>query len=196
IYISHKLEEVFAVADRITVLRDGETIATCRRDDIDGGELVRLMVGREPTEVYPKRAVELGGIALELKGVSNRTLGVQQVSMTVRRGEIVGIAGLVGSGRTELAETIFGLTPCDEGRILVNGAAARIESPIDAIRLGLGYVPEDRQQHGVIADLSVAANITLNNLRAVSPWGLLDAAAERRAAAKYVDQLRIKTPSL
>jgi rhamnose transport system ATP-binding protein len=196
IYISHKLEEVFSVADRMTVLRDGESIATRRRDDIDRGELVRVMVGRELAAVYPKRSVPLGAVALELRGVSNSTRGVRQISLTVRRGEILGIGGLVGSGRTELAETIFGLTPCDGGGILVNGAAATIADPADAIRLGIAYVPEDRQRHGVIADLSIAANITLNKLAAVSTAGLIDADAERRAARSYVDRLRIKTPSV
>jgi rhamnose transport system ATP-binding protein len=207
VYISHKLEEIFAVADRITVLRDGESIATRRREEIERGELVRLMVGRELTAMYPRGArhvpdtclapgVAARGAALELRNVSNSARGVRQVSLTVRRGEIVGIAGLVGSGRTELAETIFGLTPADAGEILVNDAAVRIGTPADAIRLGIGYVPEDRQRHGVIADMSVAANTTLNNLPAVSRRGLIDAGAEQRAAAKYVEQLRIKTSSV
>ncbi len=196
IYISHKLEEVFAVADRVTVLRDGESIAARRCDEIDRSELVRLMVGRELSAVYPKRSVQFGGVALELRGVSNRARGVRDVSLAVRRGEILGVAGLVGSGRTELAETIFGLTPCDAGDILVNGAAVRILSTADAIGLGIGYVPEDRQQHGVIADMSIAANITLSNLAAVSAKGLIDRAAERQAARSHVDQLRIKAPSV
>jgi rhamnose transport system ATP-binding protein len=196
IYISHKLEEIFSVADRMTVLRDGESIATRPRDDIDRGELVRLMVGRELAAVYPKRSVPLGAVALELRGVSNGARGVRQISLMVRRGEILGIGGLVGSGRTELAETIFGLTPCDGGDIFVHGAAAAIADPADAIRLGIGYVPEDRQQHGVIADMSISANITLNKLAAISARGLIDADAERRAAARYVDRLRIKTPSV
>jgi rhamnose transport system ATP-binding protein len=196
IYISHKLEEIFASADRITVLRDGESIATRRRGQIERGELVRLMIGRELTAMYPKRAVPLGDVALELRGVSNRRRRVRQISLAVRRGEIVGLAGLVGSGRTELAETLFGLTPCDEGEILVNGAAAAITSPSDAIRLGIGYVPEDRQRHGVVPPMSIAANTTLSNLAAVSSRGLIDRAAERRVAAKYVEQLRIRTPSV
>jgi rhamnose transport system ATP-binding protein len=196
IYISHKVEEVFSVADRITVLRDGESIATRRRDDIDRDELVRLMVGRELAAVYPKRAIPLGAVALELRDVSNSARGVRQISLTVRRGEILGIGGLVGSGRTELAETIFGLTPCDAGDILVNGSAVTIDGPADAMRLGIGYVPEDRQRHGVIADMSIAANITLNNLGAVSTRGLINVEAERCAAARYADQLRIKTPSV
>jgi len=196
IYISHKLEEIFAVADRVTVLRDGESIATRPRGQIERGELVRLMIGRELTTMYPKRVVPLRDVALELRGVSNRTRGVRQISLTVRRGEIVGVAGLVGSGRTELAETLFGLTPPDEGDILVNGAAAAIASPAHAIRLGIGYVPEDRQRHGVIPAMSIAANTTLSNLAAVSSRGLIDRAAERRASTKYVEQLRIRTPSV
>jgi rhamnose transport system ATP-binding protein len=196
IYISHKLEEVFAVADRVTVLRDGESIAARRRDEIDRGELVRLMVGRELSAVYPKRLVPFGSVALELRRVWNRARGVRDVSLAVRRGEILGVAGLVGSGRTELAETIFGLTPCDAGDILVNGAAVRILSTADAIGLGIGYVPEDRQQHGVIADMSIAANTTLSNLAAVSTKGLIDRTAERHAARTQVERLRIKAPSL
>jgi len=196
IYISHKLEEVFAVADRITVLRDGESIATLGRGEVDAGALVRLMVGRELAAIYPKRSVPLGAPALELRGVSNRARGVGPVSLTVRRGEILGLAGLVGSGRTELAETIFGLTPCEAGDILVNGSDAAIRSPADAIRRGIGYVPEDRQQHGVIGDLSIAANTTLSDLAAVSTRGLINRAAERDVAAQYVERLRIRTPSV
>ncbi|HKB13203.1 MAG TPA: sugar ABC transporter ATP-binding protein [Vicinamibacterales bacterium] len=221
VYISHKLEEIFAIADRVTVLRDGQSIATRPRSDLDRAELVRLMVGRDPTALYGVRHVPgmpdppgtcltppgtpgtwltpraVGGpVALELRAISNRVCGVRQVSLTVARGEILGVAGLVGSGRTELAETIFGLTPPDSGEVLINGAGARIAEPADAIRLGIAYVPEDRQRHGVIADLSVAVNITLNNLSAVSTRGLIDAGAERRAAARYVEQLRIKTRSV
>ncbi len=196
IYISHKLEEVLALADRLTVLRDGESIATRRRDEIDRDELVRLMVGRELASMYPRRATALGDVALELRDVSNRSRGLGAISLTVRRGEIVGVAGLVGAGRTELAETIFGLTPPDGGDILVNGVRAAIESPADAIRLGVAYVPEDRPQHGVVAEMSVAANMTLNNLAAVSTRGLIDSTAEERTAITAVDRLRIKTASV
>ena len=201
VYISHKLEEIFAVADRITVLRDGESIATRPRQEIDRDELVRLMVGRDLTALYGARRASDAGqtpgpAALELRDVSNAARGVTRVSLSVHRGEIVGIAGLVGSGRTELAETIFGLTPLDAGEILVDGAPVRIAAPADAIRLGIAYVPEDRQRHGVIADMSVAANTTLNNLPAVSRRGLIDAGAEQRTAARYVDRLRIKTASV
>jgi rhamnose transport system ATP-binding protein len=196
VYVSHKLDEIFAVADRITVLRDGESIATRRRDEIDRGELVRLMVGRELASMYPTRQIAFGAPALELRGVTNRARGIDPITLTVRRGEIVGLAGLVGSGRTELAETIFGLTPADGGDILVSGAAARLSSPADAMRHGVAYVPEDRQQHGIIGEMSVAANTTLNRLSAVSSHGVIDPAAEERAAAGHVERLRIKTASV
>jgi rhamnose transport system ATP-binding protein len=196
IYISHRLEEVFALADRITVLRDGESIATLRTGETTTGELVRLMVGRELAAVYPKRPVPLGDVALELRGVSNTARAVRATSLAVRRGEILGLAGLVGSGRTELAETIFGVTPGDAGEVAVNGAVVDVRSPADAIRIGLGYLPEDRQRHGVVLPMSVAANTTLSNLRAVASRGLIERAAEARAAQDHVDRLRIKTSSV
>ena len=136
IYISHRLEEIAAVADRVTVLRDGESIATKRMDEVDRAELIRMMVGRELGSIFPKREIVPGEIALELRHVSNRV--VHHVSMSVRKGEILGIAGLVGSGRTELAETIFGLTPADSGEILVRGESVAIPSPAEAIRRGIG----------------------------------------------------------
>jgi rhamnose transport system ATP-binding protein len=196
IYISHRLEEIASIADRITVLRDGRTVATHQRQEVTRADLIRLMVGRELAAVFPKRAVTLGEVVLTLRGVSNRQTGVRDVSLVVRRGEILGLAGLVGSGRTQLAETIFGLTPADAGEITVDGAVARIQSPADAIRLGIGYVPEDRRQHGVVLDMSVAANVSLARLPSVSHHGLIDRAAEDGAAARYVDQFHIKTPSV
>ena len=196
IYISHRLEEVFTVADRITVLRDGETVATRNAADIDRGTLIRMMVGRELAAVFPKRHVTAGEVALELRQVSNQASGVHDVSLAVRRGEIVGLAGLVGSGRTELAEIVFGLTPADAGEILVRGTPARIGSPQDAIAAGIGYVPEDRRQHGVVLEMSVAANTTLASLGAVSRRGLIDRAAERESAARHVERFRIRTSSV
>ncbi len=196
IYISHRLEEIFALADRVTVLRDGESVATRRASELTPGELVRLMVGRELTAVYPKRSVPLGDVALELRDVGNSARGVRQVSLAVRRGEILGLAGLVGSGRTELAETIFALTPGDSGHVVVSGRPAAFRSPADAIRSGVAYVPEDRQQHGLILPMSVALNTSLSSLDAVAPKGLVDGDAERQLAAAHVERLRIKTSSV
>jgi rhamnose transport system ATP-binding protein len=196
IYISHRLEEIFAVADRITVLRDGETVATAARADVSRADLIRLMVGRELASVFPKRTVPIGEVALELRGVGHHASGIRNVSLSVRRGEILGLAGLVGSGRTELAEVIFGLRPADEGQVLIEGRPRPIASPRDAIDAGIAYVPEDRRQHGVVLEMSVAANASLANLRGVSRAGLIDVAAERRAARAYVDDLRIRAASI
>ncbi len=196
IYISHRLEEVAAIADRITVLRDGATIATHEAAAIDRGELIRLMVGRELAAVFPKRAVPLGDVVLEARSLSHRASGIHDVSLAVRAGEILGIAGLVGSGRTELAEVLFGLSPADAGDILLRGAAARVASPADAVRHGIGYVPEDRRQHGVVLEMSIAANVSLASLAAVSHHGLIDAAAEARGAERHLEALRIKAPGI
>jgi rhamnose transport system ATP-binding protein len=196
IYISHRLEEIAAIADRVTVLRDGQTVATRDARGVSRPELIRMMVGRELDAVFPKRQVPLGEVALTIRQLSNRRTGVHHVSFSLRRGEILGLAGLVGSGRTQLAETIFGLTPADDGEILVGGAPARIESPADAIRFGIGYVPEDRRQHGVVLDMSVAANVSAACLGSVSKLGLIDRAAEDHAATSYVDRFHIKTSSV
>jgi rhamnose transport system ATP-binding protein len=194
IYISHRLEEIATVADRVTVLRDGESIATKRMDEVDRAELIRLMVGRELGSIFPKRDIAPGEIVLQLKDVSNAT--VRHVSLHVRQGEILGIAGLVGSGRTQLAETIFGLKPADSGEILLRGERVQITTPADAIGRGIGYVPEDRPRNGAILQMSIAANTSLASLKRVSHGGLIDIDAERDLAEGFVRQLRIKTPSV
>jgi rhamnose transport system ATP-binding protein len=196
IYISHRLEEISAIADRVTVLRDGETVATRRTDEVDKASLIGMMVGREISAVFPKRDVPIGETAIELRSVCNRASRLRDITFFVRRGEILGVAGLVGSGRTELAETIFGLNPADSGEILISGAAARITSPAEAIQQGIGYVPEDRRRHGVILDLAIAANTSLANLKIVSSHGLIDRDKEAGLASRYLQQLRIKAPSV
>ena len=196
IYISHRLDEIFAIADRVTVLRDGQAVGTFLKDDLDNEKLIRLMVGRELSKVFPKRTVPLGEIALELRRLSSRAAGVHEVSLDVRSGEILGLAGLVGSGRTQLAETIFGLTPADSGEMLLRGEPLRISSPTQAIGHGIAYVPEDRRRHGVILEMPVRANISLASLGNVSRRGLIDGAAERELAQTYIGQLRIKASSV
>ena len=195
IYISHRLEEISAIADRVTVLRDGQTVGTRRRGEVDRGELIAMMVGRE-ISVFAKRESPAGAVAMEVRTLSNDDAGLREISFSLRAGEILGFAGLVGSGRTELAETLFGISPADSGEILIGGARVRIESPERAIRAGVGYVPEDRRRHGVILEMPVASNTSLANLGAVSRNGLIDAAAERELAARYVRELRVKTPSV
>jgi rhamnose transport system ATP-binding protein len=195
VYISHRLAEISAIADRVTVLRDGQTIATRDIVDVDRAELIRLMVGRELSAVFPKREVPIGEIVLEVRGLGSRAAGVRDISLEVRRGEILGLAGLVGSGRTQLAETLFGLTPADAGVMQIGGQVVRIQSPSAAIRLGIGYVPEDRRQHGVVLEMPITANVSLANLAAVSRAGLISEARECSLAQQYIGQLRIKARS-
>lgn len=200
IYISHRLEEIFRIAGRITILRDGATIATVAAAEVTGAELIGMMVGRELTAVFPPRETAVSNDAsrpaLEVRRVSCRSTGVRDVSFTVARGEIFGMAGLVGSGRTQLAESLFGLTPPDAGEVVINGQSVNVSSPADAIRAGMGYLPEDRRRHGVLLDMSVAANTSLASLGRVSRLGLLDGDAERASAQRYVEQFRIKVPSV
>jgi rhamnose transport system ATP-binding protein len=196
IYISHRLEELQQLADRVTVLRDGQTIATRALEGVTRDELIRLMIGRELSAVFPKREVQQGAVLLELRGVSCRAAGVHDVSLSVRAGEIVGLAGLVGAGRTELARVLFGLTPADEGEIILNGQRVVIDSPGRAIALGLAYVPEDRRRHGVILPLPISNNATLASLPQFAAQGWLDFKQERTRAAEAVRQLAVKTPSI
>ena len=196
IYISHRLEEVFALADRVTVLRDGRTVGTQPREGLTPSALISLMIGRELSAIFPKHRVEQAGIALELRQLSSNAAGVRDISLSIREGEILGLAGLVGSGRTELARTIFGLTPADSGELLVRGTAALVRSPAEAIRHGIAYVPEDRRQHGIVPEMALAENVSLASLTQVSSRGLIDRSSERTQAQAYVDQLHIKAASV
>jgi rhamnose transport system ATP-binding protein len=244
IYISHRLEEIDALADRVSVLRDGELVATRAMKECPRAELIRLMVGREIQSVYPTRTPALGDVVLDVARVSCRAAGVLDVTLHVRAGEILGLAGLVGAGRTELARVLFGLTPADQGKvsnninrmaveqrgtsnnsnrtavdqrgtssrslskvsggseatggiIRLNGVPVRIDSPADAVRLGLAYVPEDRRRHGVVGEMSVAANVTLASLRALTTnAGMLDTARERDTAHRYAQRFAIKAASI
>jgi rhamnose transport system ATP-binding protein len=206
VYISHRLEEIAAIADRVTVLRDGETIATCDAKGLSRAGLIRMMVGREIEAIFPKRAVPIGEVALEVRNLRSRAAGIRGVSLDVRAGEILGLSGLVGSGRTQLAETIFGLTPAESGEIRLQGRAVQITSPADAIRHRIGYVPEDRRQHGVVMSMPICANISLASLPAVCGHGMIDhglinhglihRASENALARTYVERLRVKTHSI
>jgi rhamnose transport system ATP-binding protein len=196
IYITHRFEELFLLANRVTVLRDGISIQTCSVAEVTNAELIRLMVGRELETVFPKHQTTLGDTAFEVRQLSCSRLGVKNASLTIRRGEILGLAGLVGSGRTQLAEALFGLAPLDSGEVLLNGQRLTIDSPADAVKAGLAYVPEDRRKHGVILELSIAVNTTLASLDKISSRaGLLDEAKERRLANDLIAKLGVKAQS-
>ncbi|HYF55683.1 MAG TPA: sugar ABC transporter ATP-binding protein [Salinarimonas sp.] len=196
VYVSHRLEELFALADRVTVLRDGASVATRPMRELDRAELIRLMVGREVSAVYPPAAGPAGDVLLELENVGCRASGVRGVSLQVRRGEILGVAGLVGAGRTELARILFGLTPADEGVLRLEGAPIVLRSPADAAARGIAYVPEDRRRHGAVLEMSVAANASLALLRSLSRAGFLDREREARMAEEAVRALSVRTPSI
>jgi rhamnose transport system ATP-binding protein len=164
--------------------------------DVSRTDLIRMMVGRELSAVFPKAEVPLGKTVLELRSVGSRAEGVEDISLSVRSGEILGLAGLVGAGRTGLARVLFGITPADSGQILLNGRPVTIDSPGRARALGVAYVPEDRRRHGVVLEMSVEANTTLATLRSVSRLGLIDREAERGVAAAMVARLGVKTASL
>jgi rhamnose transport system ATP-binding protein len=196
IYISHRLEELPQVADRVTALRDGALVGTRPMAEVGRGELIRMMVGRELSAVFPKTEVPIGEPVLELRHLGCRAAGVRDVTLTARAGEILGVAGLVGAGRTELARALFGITPADSGAVLLGGAPVTVDSPARAAEMGIAYVPEDRRRHGVVLEMSVAANATLAVLRRVSRHGLIDAAAERKSASESVERLGVKAASL
>lgn len=196
IYISHRLDELPKLADRVTVLRDGRVIETRNMREVNREELIRMMVGRQLSEVFPKQVVFPGQTITELRAVTSRAAGVRDVDLAIRSGEIVGLAGLVGSGRTELARTIFGISPADGGEIKLFGRTVRIQNPAEAISHGIAYVPEDRRQHGVVLDMSIASNITLAILNRLTRRGSIDFAEEKRIAAEYVRRLGIKAPSI
>ena len=196
LFVSHRLDEVFQLSDRITVFRDGQQISTKPVADVTEVSLIRDMVGRELSDFFHRTAHAPGEVALSVEHLG-RAGAFHDVSFEVRRGEVLGFAGLVGSGRTEVAESIFGIWPAEEGTVRRSGEIVDIQSPRNAMDQDIAYVSEDRRRLGLSLPQSVTANITLAGLRRfVSRWGLVDRDAERDTAAKYRDQLGIRTPSL
>ncbi|MCW5556189.1 MAG: sugar ABC transporter ATP-binding protein [Verrucomicrobiae bacterium] len=193
IYISHRLEDIFQLADRVTVLRDGESVGTNQVDDLTEAELIRMMVGREVSQFYPPGEGQPGNPVLSVRRLGCAVTGVREVTLEVRAGEIVGLAGLVGAGRTELARAIFGLTPADSGEIFLQARRVTMRSPQEAVALGIAYVPEDRRRHGVILEMSVAHNLTMAIHRRLFPRAWLRLKAEERLAENFIQQLAIRT---
>lgn len=196
VYISHKMDEIKQIADRVTVMRDGEYVATVQAADTPLSRIISMMVGREvseqPLQVPDTFANE---VVLEVKGL-NRGREIRDVGFDLRRGEILGFAGLMGSGRTEVARAIFGADPIDAGEIHVHGKLARIGSPYDAVRLGIGYLSEDRKHFGLATGMDVRANVAMTCLDKFSnAVGVLDESEMQAVAQRYIQQLGIRTPS-
>lgn len=195
VYISHKLKEIFALADRITVLRDGTYVGTHRTADTTPDNIIRMMVGRELGNMYPPKNTERGAALFEVIDV--RLPGETAVnSFSLYAGEVLGFAGLIGSGRSELARAIFGAEPRDSGEIFLNGERILINSPRDAIALGLGYLPEDRKAAGLFLDMSIKLNMEAAVIGEVSSGGFIAGAKERALADRYVKQLHVSTPHI
>lgn len=194
IYISHRMEEVFLLADRVTVLRDGQYVATKNVAETNADELISMMVGRTIDNLFPKLETTIGAPVLEVENVVRKPL-TKGVSLTVRAGEIVGLAGLVGSGRSELAQVIFGMTPAESGTIKINGKAVPIKSPGQAMKLGIAYVPEDRGTQGLVRQMRIRENVSLAVLRGMVKGPFIDRGEERSLARKTIDQLRIRAYS-
>jgi len=195
VYISHRLEEVFLLADRVTVLRDGAHVATRPVSAVGRDDLIHMMVGRRIEALFPKIEVERGKIILELEKVS-RPPTTHDVSLRLHVGEILGIAGLVGAGRSELAEVIFGVTPAASGTIRVDGRPVSIRSPRQAKRLGIAYVPEDRGRQGLVRPMPIDANVSLASLSRVSRASFIDARAEDALAEESVKRFRIRASGI
>jgi rhamnose transport system ATP-binding protein len=195
IFISHRIEDIFKVADSVTALRDGAHVGTREIGDVTLDELVQMMVGREVNDLFPKVAVEQGKELLRVEGLSRRG-EFRNVSFQVRQGEILGLYGLVGAGRTEVAKAIFGMQALDTGRVYVHNQEVTIRHPREAIALGIAYVPEDRDEEGIILDMDITNNISLPILRQFSRSGWLDNNGERKTALQYAGMLDVKAAGL
>lgn len=194
IYISHRIEELFRISDRVTVMRDGCFVKTLETKQTNRKELVSLMVGREFKEYYPRRNNSPGEVVLEVKNLSGN--GDENISFQVRKGEILGVAGLVGSGRTEMVNVLFGAVPKESGEITIDGKRVEINDPDQAIRYGIGLIPEDRKWQGLILNSTVKFNITLAIFNKLARYSLVNSGLMNQIVAKYVNTLKIRTPSV
>lgn len=194
LYISHRMEEIFSIADRVTVLRDGQLVATKQVSEVTPAQLISLMVGRELTSLYPQKHAKIGAPLLEVRGLRLRGSD-HDLNFTLHRGEILGFAGLVGAGRTEVMRAIFGADRIDAGQLLLEGQPVRISSPQEAIRRGLAFVTEDRKLQGLVLGMNVRENISLVTLPSLSRSGMIDARAEQQLARTSIPRFDIRTPS-
>jgi rhamnose transport system ATP-binding protein len=191
VFISHRLEEVSAISDTVTILRDGHHVATRPTAGLPQGEMIQLMVGRSLEQLFPKTHAEIGDVVVKVEGLGRRGV-FGGVSFELRRGEIVGLAGFVGAGRTEVARAIFGIDKLDAGHLWIDGEVFRPRSPRAALRRGLAYLPEDRLSQGLIQPMSISANTSLAVLPRLSPFGFLRPGAERALTRGFMEQLSIK----
>lgn len=191
VYISHRMEEIFALCDRITILRDGSYIDTKNIKDLTMDDVVQMMIGREIGERFPKRDVKIGDEVLKVEGLSSGKL-FHDVNFSVRAGEVLGVAGLMGAGRTEIMQTIFGNLKKDAGKIIIDGEEVSIKNPRQAIKAGIGFVTEDRKTEGLLLEKSIAENIEIANLGKVSKAGVLNKTKQGEIVNKGIEEFRVK----
>ncbi len=195
LFVSHRLEEIFALCQRITVFRDGAHVITAPAAELSTEETIRHMVGRRLETLFPKEDAEIGGVVLQVRGLTRPGV-FRDVSFDLRRGEILGLFGLVGAGRTEVARVLFGADRAEAGEIRIDGRVVAIDSPTVALRHGIGYVPEDRHGQGLVLDFPIAANVTLPILPRLARRGLLDRRREWTLAGDYAGRLQVKAAGL
>jgi galactofuranose transport system ATP-binding protein len=200
VFVSHRLDEVYAICDRVTIMRDGRTVDDRALADVSRLELVARMLGKELAEVRRSGATGFSEAThhaeerlLEAHGLRGASRRLEHADLSVRAGEIVGLAGLLGSGRTELARAIFGADPVEAGEVMVDGRPVRFGSPADAIRAGIGLAPEDRKSEGIIPEMSLRENLTLALLPAISRWGIVDRRRQQAVVDRFIERLDIKT---
>lgn len=195
IFISHRFEDIYEIAERVTVLRDGKTMGTWKVNEITEHDLIKAMVGREINQLFPKKTVSFGRELLKVEGLY-RIGYFSDISFSLRAGEILGFSGLVGSGRSEVAQSIFGIAPADAGKILVEGKEVSIKSPMEAISYGIGYLPEDRLEQGLFLPLSINDNITVSIIDQLTNRGWLNPSREYEISNKMLELLKIKAPGI
>ena len=195
LFVSHRLEEVFALCDRITIMRDGAHVITAATSTFTSDTIIRHMVGREVTALFPKGEAEIGEVILDVQHLTREGV-FRDVSFQLRRGEILGFAGLVGAGRTEVARVLFGIDRADAGEIRIDNKLVHISSPNAAMHHGLAYVPEDRRQQGLVMDFSISANMTLPILQQFSRFGIVNRSRERDIATDYSQQLQVRSAGI
>ncbi|MFC4304448.1 sugar ABC transporter ATP-binding protein [Cohnella boryungensis] len=195
IFISHRFEDMYRLAGKVTVFRDSKYIGTWNVDEISNPDLIIAMVGREISQLFPKKEAQIGEELLRLEGLG-RTGYFADVSFTLRRGEILGLTGLVGAGRTEVCETLFGVAKPDKGKIMFKGKELQVRSPKDAMRQGIGYLPEDRQKQGLVLQWDIGRNITLSALQKFVRSGMLDTRKELDTAKRLAEKVGVKAKSV
>jgi ribose transport system ATP-binding protein len=194
VYISHRMEEIFAICDRITVMRDGKTVDTKVISETNFDDVVRKMVGRELTDRFPERNPSVGKTMLEVKNATRNGV-FENVSFSVKSGEVVGVSGLMGAGRTEIMRALFGLDKLDSGEIWLDGKKAAIKNPYEAVKYGIGFITEDRKTEGLVLDFSIRDNMALPNLKSFSKKGFIDDKTENEFVDLLIKRLQIKTQS-